>query len=191
MGGKKLENNLMQLYHKLLLEEHKKFGWGMLLVNRQRLKELLAPASTHLDVGCNVCMLNKTVSEWYSHIKTIGIDIVEYPKTHKQFFIKYDGKRFPFKNDTFDVVTAIETLEHLTCFNCVLKEIARTLKPTGVFYFETLHKNAPIFNEDRTHKLQPDPNLLQTRLIQYFKYVKIYMLDFIICGECGGKIQIH
>jgi len=178
----------MQLYHGHLLEEHKKFGWGILLVNRERLKDLLTPNSKHLDVGCNVCFLNKTIKQWYPEIETWGIDIVLYPTTYKQFFIKYDGKRFPFKDNTFDIITAIQTLEHVTCFDCVIKEIARTLKPTGVFYFETLHKNAPNFNEDKTHKLQPDPDLLQTRLIQYFKHLKIYMLDYIICGECSGKI---
>jgi len=178
----------MQLYHGRLLEEHKKFGWGILLVNRQRLKELLASATTHLDIGCNVCMLNKTINEWFPHITTIGIDILKYPKTFQEYFVKYDGKRFPFKNNSFDIITAIQTLEHVTCFDCVLKETARTLKPTGTFYFETLHKNAPNFSEDKTHKLQPDPDLLQARLIQYFKHIKIYMLDYIICGECNGKI---
>jgi len=181
----------MQLYQELLLEEHKKFGWGILLVNRKRLKELLASASTHLDVGCNVCLLNKTIKEWYPKVETWGIDIILYPKTCKPFFVKYDGKRFPFKDNTFDIITAIQTLEHLTCFNCVLKEIARTLKPTGVFYFETLHKNAPNFNDDKTHKMEPDPDILQIRLIEYFKQVKISMLDYIICGECSGKIPTN
>jgi len=186
-----LENSLQQLYHKLLLNEHKKFGWGILLVNRQRLKELLASASTHLDVGCNVCLLNKTIKEWKPTTETFGIDIITYPKTYKQFFVQYDGKRFPFQSNVFDIITAIQTLEHVTCLNCVLKEVARVLKSTGIFYFETLHKNAPNFADDKTHKLQPTPDLMQIHLLKYFKRVKIYMLDYIICGECHGKIQTN
>lgn len=55
----------------------------------------------------------------------------------------YNGKVFPFPDNTFDYVYSTSVLEHMSHPQEVLKEIARTLKPGGKFYLSFPNKYAP------------------------------------------------
>lgn len=47
----------------------------------------------------------------------------------------WDGKTMPFAGNEFDCAMATEVLEHCPHIDITLKEIARVLKPNGLFFF--------------------------------------------------------
>jgi 2-polyprenyl-6-hydroxyphenyl methylase / 3-demethylubiquinone-9 3-methyltransferase len=52
-----------------------------------------------------------------------------------------DAYRLPFRNASFDAVSALDFLEHVTEPGRVIAEAARVLKPGGLFFFHTFNRN--------------------------------------------------
>lgn len=50
---------------------------------------------------------------------------------------KYDGRNFPFEDQTFDSVWSFQSLEHVFSPEETFSEIARVLKPNGVLFGST------------------------------------------------------
>jgi len=58
--------------------------------------------------------------------------------------IGYDvgvGEALPYDDSSFDAVVCVDVLEHVADLNKVLSEVARTLRPGGVFLFDTINRN--------------------------------------------------
>ena len=55
----------------------------------------------------------------------------------------YDGKTFPFPDNTFHYAYSTSVLEHMSYPEVVISEIARTLAPGGLFYLSFPNKYAP------------------------------------------------
>jgi ubiquinone/menaquinone biosynthesis C-methylase UbiE len=59
-----------------------------------------------------------------------------------------DGARLPYRDDTFDVVYAINVLHHILdrdALGATLGEIVRVLKPGGAFYLQEMNTTNPVF----------------------------------------------
>lgn len=87
-----------------------------------------------LDIGCgNQYILNKIKDAGYN---ITGIDR-ESPASASWMNIYpnavMDATKLAFKNDSFDVVVALEVIEHVPC----APEINRVLKPKGIFFCST------------------------------------------------------
>ncbi len=57
--------------------------------------------------------------------------------------IRYEvgrGEALPFQDRTFDIVCCCDVLEHVDDVGQVLREAARTLKPRGVFLYDTVNR---------------------------------------------------
>lgn len=72
-----------------------------------------------------------------------GLDIFDYRK--KDFlssfeFIKYDGKIFPFPDNTFDIVTSWDVIEHVQKDKLFAQEMKRVLKHGGTCICGTPNK---------------------------------------------------
>ena len=90
-----------------------------------------------LDIGCGKMPYKKYILENSGVANYIGLDIesaLEYDSSIKPDFI-WNGKVMPFENNTFDCAFGTEVLEHCPEPEIVLKEVFRTLKPEGVFFF--------------------------------------------------------
>jgi len=85
-----------------------------------------------LDIGCgNKYITNKIKSEGYD---IIGIDKNSLSKwSNKEPDIVMDATKMNFRDNTFDIVLAIEVLEHCNC----ISEIKRVLKPNGLLICST------------------------------------------------------
>jgi len=172
----------------LFLEEHRRFGWGILLVDRNFLKAHIKNGWKILDVGCNVNFLCKTIKEWYPNCECWGIDIIEYPNTWKENFKVFDGVHIPFDNGYFDLVTSIHTFEHVENLIPLLYEIWRVLKSDGKIYVETIDKNSESFKIDKTHKIGFKPDTIKDYLSSFFKDLAIWLIGDVIC--CWGVKRI-
>jgi 2-polyprenyl-6-hydroxyphenyl methylase/3-demethylubiquinone-9 3-methyltransferase len=58
--------------------------------------------------------------------------------------ITYDigvGEQLPYADETFDALVCVDVLEHVADLAKTVREIARVLKPGGLFLFDTINRN--------------------------------------------------
>lgn len=98
-----------------------------------------------LDVGCGHHVLPLWRAEQEMSLiarcrKVVGIDgSLESLKKHRSIGIRVLGtiSHLPFRDDSFDLVTANMVVEHLDAPETQFREIARILKPGGLFILHT------------------------------------------------------
>ena len=105
------------------------------------LSNIPKPQQIILDVGCSGSMFPLMLDAL--GCITYGMDIREYPIKNKFKFIQDDICHTKFNDNTFDVVTAVSTIEHIGLKGRygttdgsdykAIKEIYRILKPNGIF----------------------------------------------------------
>lgn len=114
-------------------------GWGPV----EKMKE-----NAHgniLDVGCG---LGEHLRQLRGCGNLFGIDVTNKTletarKANPNItFIHAPAEKMPFDNNFFDLVFSIEVVEHLKDPKIMFNEVARVLKPGGIFIFQT--PNYPI-----------------------------------------------
>ena len=100
-----------------------------------------------LDVGCGAGLLtNALATEGHS---VTGIDLSEQSleiaktkdATKKVQYLKANAYDLPFPTASFDVVSAMDILEHVENPNRLIEEASRVLKKGGIFFFHTFNRN--------------------------------------------------
>ena len=99
-----------------------------------------------LDIGCGAGFLTNALAE--KHTVT-GIDLSQtslsiaekHDATKSVKYLYADAYSLPFDNTSFDVVCAMDVLEHVESPAQLIKEAARVLKPNGLFFFHTFNRN--------------------------------------------------
>lgn len=100
-----------------------------------------------LDVGCGGGFLSNELAE--NGFKVTGVDLspesvivaARYDKTKSVKYLTADAYNLPFADSSFDVITAMDFLEHVEDPLSVIKEFSRKLKPNGLFIFHTFNRN--------------------------------------------------
>lgn len=100
-----------------------------------------------LDIGCGAGFLTNYLAK-YGHTVT-GLDMSKssleiaqkYDETKKVKYIEGDAYKLPFPDNSVDVVTAMDFLEHVEDPEKVVKEASRVLKPGGLFFYHTFSRN--------------------------------------------------
>lgn len=111
---------------------------------------LAAPGGMALDVGCGGGLL---LDQFHGiGMRVTGIDpahaglltarAVTREKRVPAGLAQAVGERLPFGDATFDVVYCCDVLEHVSSVDAVVGEIARVLRPGGLFLFDTLNRTA-------------------------------------------------
>jgi len=95
-----------------------------------------------LDVGCGFGMLFLAAFRSFGNAELIGVDISDVAVSYAlkiarsrelvHQFVSADASSLPFKSGYFDLVFAMDILEHLEDPQKVLTEMARCLKEDGV-----------------------------------------------------------
>ncbi len=105
------------------------------------LKQRFGPKSV-LDVGCSIGVLVKALRD--QGMDAYGVDYSEYALSHAPKEIKdylkraaVDREKLPFKDESFDMATMLELLEHLQDHRHLIAETNRVLKKGGVVFVTT------------------------------------------------------
>lgn len=108
---------------------------------------LLLPATKVLDVGCGAGFLSNALAR--ESLQVCGVDLSEdslkvaakHDSTLSVHYQTANAYQLPFANESFDVVTALDFLEHVDRPANAIKEFSRVLKPNGLFIFHTFNRN--------------------------------------------------
>jgi len=134
----------------------------------------IAEGSKVLDVGANSGEFMKMLKE-KKKCDVYGVDVsqvvVDIAKGKGLDVQLAKAEDLPFKSGTFDVVTLMETLEHIMVPEKALREIKRVLKPGGVILGSCPHKNLELemWDDERLHHRYYDEENLSKELGKVFK----------------------
>jgi len=86
-----------------------------------------------LDLGCGRGLYVREIEKYTD--KVIGVDISEkaVKKAVSKKVMHGDATDLSFESDSFDKVYSLHTIEHIYDLRKFLKEVARVLKPGGIF----------------------------------------------------------
>lgn len=109
--------------------------------------ELSNNKTTVLDIGCGGGLLTSYLS--HQGHKVTGLDLSlgsletarKQDPEHKITYVLGSAMELPFEDKCFDVVAAMDLLEHVPDYKLVIKEASRVLKPGGIFFFHTFNRN--------------------------------------------------
>ncbi|MBS0652162.1 MAG: 3-demethylubiquinone-9 3-O-methyltransferase [Verrucomicrobia bacterium] len=100
-----------------------------------------------LDIGCGGGLLSNELAR-AGHVVT-GIDLSQSSLDQAKKrdvsksveYIYCNAEKIPFEDETFDVVCAMDFLEHVESPETIIQEASRLLKPGGLFFFHTFNRN--------------------------------------------------
>lgn len=99
-----------------------------------------------LDVGCGTGSFVRELKKYVDRVETFGVDISKLGKPDKILKFKLvKNNRIDYKNNYFDYVFIIDTLEHVLFPEELLKESIRVLKPNGYLFIRTPNHDSPLF----------------------------------------------
>ena len=115
---------------------------------RESLNGSITPEMHCLDIGCGGGIITEDLAKFSDNVN--GIDLsqasLNTAKQHAKeagLSIHYQhaaAESLPFNDNTFDLVTCCDVLEHVDDLGLVIKEINRVLKPGGTFVFDTINR---------------------------------------------------
>lgn len=120
--------------------------YTVLRFQKEAIKEAKKYAKGKLiDIGCGRMPYRKELEPLVDFY--IGVD---HPQVSKLYHsdvkpeVLADGKKLPFKNNSFDIALLIQVLEHVDAPDKVIREASRILKPGGILiisvpFFYPLH----------------------------------------------------
>ena len=119
-----------------------------------------------LDLGSGDQFLKDKIQENGAHYDPLDYDRVDFNKD-----------KFPFLDNTFDVVMSLAVIEHIANLDNYLFETYRVLKPGGIFYLSTPNFNFSYktFYDDPTH-LKPftEAGIEKTLIFSSFINVSVF-----------------
>lgn len=121
-----------------------------------RFREVMKHAGTGntlLNLGCSDGYYDNFLAKKYN--KVVGFEINEKDlmiarQNKKEKNIEYilgNGKKLPFKNNSFDTIICVDVLEHVKEDNKLISEIHRVLKINGRIIITVPHENFPFSND--------------------------------------------
>jgi ubiquinone/menaquinone biosynthesis C-methylase UbiE len=94
----------------------------------------------HLDIGSgsgDLISLLKTKFNINSKCCDYTDELMQIPDQKVEIIDLNINKKLPYDDNSFDIITATEVIEHLEDFRAILREIYRILKPNGMIVLST------------------------------------------------------
>jgi SAM-dependent methyltransferase len=114
-------------------------------VPRERVAQALADdyiprlaSGSVIDLGCGAGDSVVQFRDVNSSVRWVGVDVERSPEVASRRrtdaeFVTFDGVHLPFEDGSFDAVYCKQVLEHVGEPGALLTEVARVLRPGGVF----------------------------------------------------------
>ena len=110
-------------------------------------------------------------------------EAIEYARLHYSreglYFLRLDAQQMPFRNNSFDVIVSLETIEHLERYQDFLHDCKRMLKEDGIFICSTPNRKATFGSRDPYHFREFSVDELYELIARYFAEIKLYGQDFL------------
>lgn len=112
-----------------------------------RIRSLGAPGHNLLDVACGGGFLTNDFAR--RRFTVTGVDLSKeslktasaHDVTHSARYVYGNAYSLPFPDESFDIVTNMDFLEHVDDPARVIRECSRVLKKNGLFFFHTFNRN--------------------------------------------------
>lgn len=141
-----------------------------------------------LDLGVGSGYMSFPIAKKYKNCEVVGLDIVdnalkinkdraEKENLNNLTFVNYDGIRFPFEDESFDMVITRYVIHHFPDIQHSIDEVSRVLKNKGCFFISD-----PCPNECDTSRFVDEYMQLRKD-----GHIKFYTMDECveICGKSG------
>lgn len=102
-----------------------------------------------LDIGCGGGFICEEFAKRKANVS--GVDpspsTIAEASRHAQvmgFSINYhqgSGENLPFEDNSFDLVSCCDVLEHVDDLEKVIQETKRVLKPSGIYFYDTINRS--------------------------------------------------
>ena len=112
-----------------------------------KIKEHLGSSRDVLDIGCGAGFLTNVLAKEGHRVTGIdlsakSLDVAQKKDmTRSVRYLQLDAFGLPFADHSFDVVCAMDFLEHVEMPGQIVREAARLLRPGGLFFFHTFNRN--------------------------------------------------
>lgn len=137
-----------------------------------------------LDIGCGEgaleWFLQSEATKGYFVCADLSLKALNYAKlllqTYNIDFVLTDAKNMPFRKNCFNVIIALEVIEHLDNPLMFLKKAYECLKEKGIVIISTpnaLRKS----RKDPYHYIEFTPRILKETCAKFFNYCKVYGLN--------------
>ncbi len=131
-----------------------------------------------LDYGCGAGDLLACLATRTSHVSGSDINITKakgrFPNLN---LIKQETFYLPaIKNNTFDFISDVNVIEHISDFEGMLAELQRVLKPKGKIFITTYDTNFPLHRilNDPTHVIEWSQKDFARLLSKFFLITKTF-----------------
>jgi SAM-dependent methyltransferase len=151
-----------------------------------------------LDIACG-CGYGSAYLRYKGASRVVGGDIsreaIIYARCYYSAmgvdFVMIDAQTIPLKDDLFDVVVSMETIEHLVRPEDYLKECLRVLKDDGIMLLSTPNKTARSESSTKDHF-----HTHEYEIGEFLSMLQSFFLEIDLYGQCsitikhGGKNSI-
>lgn len=158
--------------------------WGEHVFRYDVVVHRLKGHETILDIACGSGFGTHKLALATKH-QVFGLDVSDQAIKFSQSQFKAenllykigDATKLEFSDNTFDVITSFETIEHTTMYHEMLAELNRVLKPGGFLFISTPNKfvsspDGKIINPYHTQEFIPKE--FHELLTRYFARVELF-----------------
>lgn len=113
----------------------------------ERIRSLRGTSLDVLDIGCGAGFLTNALAlEGHRvtgiDLSTKSLHVAEKRDSSKSVtYMQLDAFALPFAQKSFDVICAMDFLEHIEMPEQIIQKVATLLKPGGLFFFHTFNRN--------------------------------------------------
>ncbi len=100
-----------------------------------------------LDLGCGGGIVSNQFAKLGYQVTGVdlsrtSLDVAKkYDATKSAVYIEANAYDLPFESESLDIVTCLDTLEHVDDPQRLIQEAHRVLKPGGLFFYHTFNRN--------------------------------------------------